>query len=429
MAEILIIFTLILFNGLLAGTEIAVLSVRRPVLITQAEEGDLRAKAVLRLLDNTNAFLSTIQVGITLVGILAGAFGGADVVRRLAPLLARLPIPGAETYAPAVAFGLVVAAITYFTLVLGELAPKRLALSHPERLSKAMATPMRYLSSITRPAVWLLTRSTDLVLRPFGIRQRYQQAVTEEEVRYLVSEGARTGVFVPAESQIVERIFRFADESVRDVMRPRPDIVAIDIQEPVGAIREAVLSTGFSRFPVYRDDLSNVVGILHAKDLLGKAETTPVKTLLREALFVPETTSLLAMLQTFQTTRSHMAIVINELGGTEGVVTLEDVLEERVGEIRGEYDVEEPAVVPREDGSLLVDGSLSLVDLKEALGIEYIEGEETREFHTLGGLLMALLRRVPRVGDKVEVSNYRFEVVDMDGLRVDKVLVGRRPEA
>jgi len=424
MAELLIIVTLILINGLLAGTEIAVLSVRRPVLMSQAEEGDLRAKAVLRLLDNTNAFLSTIQVGITLVGILAGAFGGAEVVRRLSPLLARLPIPGAETYAPPVAFGLVVAGITYLTLVLGELAPKRLALTYPERLSKLMATPMRYLSSITRPAVWLLTRSTDIVLRPFGIRQRYQQTVTEEVVRYLVSEGARTGVFVPAESQIVERIFRFADESVRDVMRPRPDIVALDIDQPVGEIRETVLATGFSRIPVYRDELSNVVGILHAKDLLGKDDSTHLKSLLREALFVPETTSLLAMLQTFQTTRSHMAIVINEFGGTEGLVTLEDVLEEIVGEIRDEYDVEEPAVVPREDGSLLVDGSLSLVDLKEVLGVEYIEGEETKEFHTLGGLLMAMLRRVPREGDKVESSNYVFEVVDMDGLRVDKVLVG-----
>ena len=428
MAEILIILILILINGLLAGTEIAVLSVRRPVLASQAEGGDARAKSVLGLLDNTNAFLSTIQVGITLVGILAGAFGGANVVRLLMPYLSKLPIPGSETYGPVVAFAVVVVGITYLTLVLGELAPKRLALSHPERISKVMARPMRYLAIITRPAVWILTKSTDAVLRPLGIRHRYQHTVTEEEVRYLVSEGARTGVFVPAESQIVERIFRFADESLTDVMRPRPDIVALDINEPVGAIRDTVLSTGFSRFPVYRGDLSNVVGILHAKDLLDREDSTPLEPLLREGLFVPGTTSLLAMLQTFQTTHSHMAIVINEFGGTEGVVTLEDVLEEIVGEIIDEYDVEEPAVVTRADGSLLVDGSLSLVDLKEILGIDYIQGEETREFHTLGGLVMAMLRRVPREGDTLELLGHSFEVVDMDGLRVDKVLVVPKAE-
>jgi putative hemolysin len=427
MAELLIILLLILVNGLFAGTEIAVLSARRPLLIGEAEEGDPRARGVLQLLENTNSFLSTIQVGITAVGILVGAFGGANVVKMISPYLSELPIPGARMYGPAVAFGLVVVGITYLTLVLGELAPKRVALSRPERLSKVMARPMRYLALVARPVVWVLTRSTDLVLRPFGVR-RYQPTVTEEEVRYLVSEGARTGVFVPAESEIVERIFRFADESVSDVMRPRPDVVALDVDQTVGAVRDVVLSSGFSRLPVYREDLSNVVGILHAKDLLDQEESTLLEPLLREAIFVPETTSLLAMLQTFQATRSHMAIVINEFGATEGVVTLEDVLEEIVGEIRDEYDVEEPPIVAREDGSLLVDGSVSLVDLKEALDIERIEGEETREFHTLGGLVMAALRRVPREGDAVESSGYRFEVVDMDGLRVDKVLVVPKAE-
>lgn len=423
MAELLIILTLILINALLAGTEIAVLSVRRPVLASQAENGDARASSVLGLLDNTNAFLSTIQVGITLVGILAGAFGGANVVRLLTSYLSKLPVPGSETYGSAVAFAIVVVGITYLTLVIGELAPKRLALSHPERISKIMARPMRYLASLTRPIVWLLTKSTDIVLRPLGVPRGYQAPVTEEEVRYLVSEGARTGVFVPAESRIVERIFRFADESVTDVMRPRPDIVALDINDRVGGVRDTVLGTGFSRFPIYRGDLSNVVGILHAKDLLDREDSTPLEALLREGLFVPETTSLLAMLHTFQTTHSHMAIVLDEFGSTEGLVTLEDVLEEIVGEIRDEYDVEEPAVVVREDGSLLVDGSVSLVDLKEILEIDYIPGEDTREFHTFGGLVMAVLRRVPREGDSVELSGWRFEVVDMDGLRVDKVLV------
>lgn len=428
MAEILIILLLIVTNGLLAGTEIAVLSVRRPLLMSQAEAGDKQAKSVLRLLDNPNAFLSTIQVGITLVGIVAGAFGGASIVTHLAPYLSTLPLPDAEVYAEPVAFGLVVLGITYLTLVIGELVPKRLALSHPERIARAMARPMRFVAIITRPVVWLLSQSTDALLRPLGVGARHPHTVTEEEVRYLVAEGARTGVFVPAEKEFVDRIFSFADRSVVDVMRPRPDVVGIDIDDPIESTRETVLSSGMSRFPVYRDNLSEVVGILHAKDLLSAEGSTSIEPLLREALFVPETKSLLAMLKSFQDTRSHIAIVINEFGGTEGIVTLEDVLEEIVGEIRDEYDLEEPSFVHREDGSMLADGSLSLFDLKEELGIEHLEGEDTREFRTLGGFVMAYLRRVPEEGDLVEVSGYSFEVVDMDGLRVDKVLVTPHPE-
>jgi putative hemolysin len=428
MIEPLIILLLIVINGLLAGTEIAVLSVRHTLLMSQAEAGDGRAERVLSLLENPNAFLSTIQVGITLVGILAGAFGGASIVGHLGPYLSGLPIPGANLYAEPVAFGLVVLIITYLTLIVGELAPKRLALSHPEAIARAMARPMQYLAKMTRPIVWILSHSTDFILRPFGLGGRYQQMVTEEEVRYLITEGARTGVFVPAEKEFMDRIFRFADEAVADVMRPRPDIVGVDVDEPMESIIEKVLSTGYSRFPVYRGDLSDVVGVLHAKDLLSAEDDASIEGLLREPLFVPETKSLLATLKTFQDTHSHMAVVINEFGGTEGIVTLEDVLEEIVGEIRDEYDLEEPSLLQREDGSMLADGSLSLFDLKEALGIEDLEGEETREFRTLAGFVMVQLRRVPHEGDQFEASGYRFEVVDMDGLRVDKVLIMAKSE-
>jgi putative hemolysin len=423
MAEIVIILLLILINGLLAGTEIAVLSARRPLLLAEARAGDGRARQVLRLLDDPNAFLSTIQIGITLVGILAGAVGGADAVQYLAPLLSRLPVPGIAAYAEPVALGLVVVTIAYLTLVIGELVPKRLALHRPEVISRAMARPMRYLAAFARPAVWVLSRSTDAALRALGISGVHRPTVTEEEVRYLVAEGARTGVFVPAEKEFVERIFRFADQTVADVMRPRPDVVALDIDEPWESVREKVLASGYSRFPVYREDLSRILGVLHAKDLLSQGETQDLNPILREALFVPETKSLLGMLQTFQDTHSHLAMVINEFGGTEGVVTLEDVLEEIVGEIRDEYDLEEASVLTREDGSLLIDGSLSISDLKEALNLQRLEDEDAHEFRTLGGLMMAHLRRVPREGDEVRSSGYRLEVVDMDGLRVDKVLV------
>ncbi len=423
MLDLAIILVLVLMNGVLAGTEIAVLSTRRPLLSAQAQAGDVRARRVLSLLDNPSAFLSTIQVGITLVGILAGAVGGADAVRHLAPFIARLPIPGAEVYSEAVAFALVVAAVTYLTLVLGELAPKRVALQRPERIAKAMARPMRYLALLARPVVWILSQSTDAVLRPLGMPGTPEPSVTEEEVRYLVTEGARTGVFVPAEKEFVDRVFRFADQRVVHIMRPRPDIVALEIDESPESVKEKLLTSGYSRFPVYQGDLSNIMGIVHAKDLLTQEGPLELQPLLREALFVPETKPLLSMLQAFQATRSHIAIVLNEFGGTEGLVTLEDVLEEIVGEIVDEYDREEPAILQREDGSLLIDGSLSVTDLKQVLKVEQLVGEETHEFHTLAGFLMAQLRRVPREGDIVDWSDYRFEVVDMDGLRVDKVLI------
>ncbi|MFX0121795.1 MAG: hemolysin family protein [Candidatus Hodarchaeota archaeon] len=423
MGEILIILFLVIINGLLAGTEIAVLSARRPLLLSQAKTGDKGAQSVLSLLDTPNAFLSTIQVGITLVGILAGAFGGADAVHYLVPRLATLPIPGIAIYAEPIAIGIVVLGITYLALVIGELVPKRLALQRPESISKAMARPMGYLAAVTRPVVWLLSTSTDAVLRLLGVKDKKRPSVTEEEIKYLVAEGARTGVFVPAEKKFLDRIFRFADQAVVDVMRPRPDIVALDVREPPTVIKERILNSGYSRFPVYRGDLDNIMGVVHAKDLLAHEEPLDLETLVREVLFVPETQSLLGMLQSFQTTRGHLAIVIDEFGATEGLITLEDVLEEIVGEIRDEYDREEPSVLQREDGSLLADGSLSLADLKEILKVEHLAGEDSHQFHTLGGFMMAQLRHVPREGDQVEWSGYRFEVLDMDGLRVDKVLI------
>ena len=423
MVEILIILCLILINAVLAGTEIAVLSARRPLLVSQAQAGDRGAEQVLHLLDYPGTFLSTIQVGITLVGILAGALGGADAVRYMAPRLAQLPVRGAATYAEPVAFGLVVLAITYLTLVVGELVPKRLALRSPVPISKAMATPIRCLALVARPVVWLLSTSTDLLLRLLRVSDTQQPSVTEDEVRYLVAEGARSGVFVPAEKELVDRIFRFADQRVVEVMRPRRDIVAFEIEEPAESVRDKLRASGFSRFPVCRGDLSNILGVVHAKDILTQEGPLALQPLVREVLFVPETNSLIAMLEAFQATHSHLAIVMNEFGGTEGLVTLEDVLEEIVGEIRDEYDHEERAVVRRKDGSLLIDGSLSLADLKDVLDVQHLDGEETRDFHTLAGFIMGQLRRVPQEGDTVESSGYRFEVVDMDGLRVDKVLV------
>jgi putative hemolysin len=427
MAETLIIIFLVLINGMLAGTEIAVLSAPRALLVSQAEDGDRKAARVLRLLDNPNAFLSTVQVGITLVGILAGAFGGASVVRYLVPRLQALPIPGLAVYAEPFALAIVVLGITYLTLVIGELVPKRLALERPETISKAMARPMRYLALIIRPAVWLLSKSTDLVLRILGAKAAGPPLVTEEQVRYLVGEGARTGVFVPAEKEFVERIFRFADELVADVMRPRRDMTALDIEDSPAAIQEQVLKSGYSRFPVYSGDPDNILGIVHAKDLLAQERPLELEPYLREVLFVPETKSLLSMLKDFQATHSQIAVVINECGATEGVVTLEDVLEEIVGEIRDEYDREEQQVVRREDGSLLVDGSLSVPDLLELLDIEELPDEESQHYRTLAGFVMAQLRRVPREGDHVDSVGYRFEVVDMDGLRVDKVLIWSVP--
>lgn len=424
--ELIIILLLVIANGIFAGTEIALVSSRRSRLEAQAEEGDRRAQTAISLLEEPGTFLSTVQIGITLVGTLAGAFGGATIVARLTPSLAGLPVIG--PYASTVALVLVVLGITYLTLILGELVPKRIALAHAESISRAMAPVMKGLATLARPLVWILRTSTDGVLRILGLRAEEPPPASEEEIKYLMAEGARVGVFAGTERELVERVFRFADLRVGELMRPRSEVVAIEIDMPPHEVRRIVEESTYSRFPVYQDSLDNVLGIVHARDVLVQGEALDLRKILRQPLFVPDSQLISATLRAFQMAHSAMAIVINEYGETEGLITLEDVLEQLVGEIEDEYDRVEQAVVRREDGSLLVDGLLPADDLRDLLDVDRLPGEEQYQFNTVAGFVVAQLGRLPRVGDRIVANGHSFEVVDMDGRRIDRVLIIPQPK-
>ncbi|MDI7276385.1 MAG: hemolysin family protein, partial [Anaerolineae bacterium] len=423
--ELIIILLLVIANGIFAGTEMALVSSRRSRLEAQAEEGDRRAQAAIRLIEEPGTYLSTVQIGITLVGTLAGAFGGATIVARLTPALAG--VPALAPYAASLALVLVVVAITYLTLILGELVPKRIALTRAEAISRAMAPLMGGLATLARPLVWILRTSTDAVLRILGLRAVEPPPASEEEIKYLMAEGARVGVFAGTERELVERVFRFADLRVGELMRPRSEVVGIDIDMSADQVRRVVRESTYSRFPVYRDSLDNILGIVHARDVLVQAEELDLQSILRQPLFVPDSQLISATLRAFQVTHSAMAIVINEYGETEGVITLEDVLEQLVGEIEDEYDRVEQAVVRREDGSLLVDGLLPADDLRDLLDVEHLPGEEQYQFNTVAGFVVSQLGRLPRVGDRIVSNGHRFEVMDMDGRRIDRVLIIPQP--
>jgi putative hemolysin len=430
--EILLIIVLVLANGVFAGTELAILGAKRGRLEQKADDGNLGARAALKLQDDPNRFLSSVQVGITLIGILTGAFGGATIAAPLAPFLQTLPVVG--PFANQVAFGLVVLTITYVTLVFGELVPKRIALLKSEAYASMVAPPMALIARISAPIVGLLAFSTQLVLRLVGLGNAPDVQVTEEDIRALVREGAEGGTVDQHEQEFIESIFKFSDRSVRHIMTPRHDVEMLEADASLGDVLDELLESGYSRFPVYEETPDQIVGTVHVRDLLmlyrRVGEAAQVRDAINQPLYVPENSRASALLATFRKSRRHMALVVGELGGIEGVVTLEDVLEEIVGEIDDEFDdAAIPPVVMRDDGSYLVDGVLPIDEVKQLLDVEELPDEETYRFDTLAGFVISLLGSIPTAGEKVAWGGWIFEVVDMDNLRVDKVLVMRTPSA
>lgn len=422
--QIVIIAVLILANALFALSEMAIISARKLHLQARAEQGSEGARAALALANNPNQFLSTIQIGITLVGTLAGAFGGATLAKDLAAWLGQIKL--LAPYAEAISVGLVVLVITYLSLVLGELVPKRLALSSPERTATLVAPPMRLLSWITSPLVRLLSLSTDLVLRLLRVRTTGEQPVTEEEVRLMIEQGTQVGVFEVSEQEMIERVFRLDDRPVSALMTPRTEVVWLDIEEPLEDQYDVVASSDYSCFPVARDNLDRIVGVVHTRDLLAQSlsgQPIDLQSALCPALFVPESTSALTVLERLKVSHSQIALVIDEYGGFQGLVTLNDMLEAIVGDIPQLDDQLEPDVVKREDGSWLIDGQLLIDEFKDLFTVPRLPGEETGYYQTVGGFVMAFLGRIPTSGDHFEWAGLRFEVMDMDGLRVDKVLI------
>ncbi|MDM7912256.1 MAG: hemolysin family protein [Methanotrichaceae archaeon] len=420
--ELIIIILLIIANGIFSMSEMAVVSARKALLKQRAEEGDSGARAALELAKWPTQFLSTIQIGITLVATLAGAFGGATIAAELALFLESFAF--IAPYSGPVSIALVVLVITYLTLVLGELVPKRIALSSPERISSVVAAPMRAFSAMLSPIIFLLSTSTDLVLRMLGVKPYVEPTVTEEEIRVLIEQGTTAGVIEEEEQDIVERVFRLGDRRADAIMTPRAEIVWLDINDSPEEIQRKISSGPFSLFPICKEKLDNVLGIVQAKDLLPcsmKDGKVDLKSSLLPPLFIPESMRALKVLERFKQTGIHLAIVLDEYGSVQGIVTLTDLLEAMVGDIPHIEELAEPMIVKRENGSWLVDGALPVEEFKEAFHIDGLPGEEL--YQTVGGFVMMHLERVPSTGDRFEWGGYRFEVVDMDNHRVDKILV------
>ncbi len=425
--ELTLIVALIIANGVFAGTELAMVSARRGRLQQKADDGNQGASAALALQDDPNRLLSTVQVGITVISTLTGVFGGASIAATLTPLVLAVPYVGA--YAETVSLALVVLIISYLSLVLGELVPKRLALQHAEWIAVRMAVPMTLMAKLSRPLVWILTFSTELLLKLSGQRDTNNSAVTEDDIRQLVREGTQSGAVEHHEREIIEGVFGLGERTVRQVMTPRTDVYALEASTSIGDVVDEMLESGYSRAPVYEKDLDHVVGVVHARDILRLVRSgdlvAPVSQAMRTPWFIPEQSRAATLLGLFKKNQQHLAIVVGELGTVEGIVTLEDIMEEIVGDIADEYDdAASPNIVRREDGSYLVDGITPIDDVVERTDLAVRDGESAR-FDTVAGYALMLLGRIPQSGDVVEADGWRIEVVDMDGLRIDKVLISR----
>jgi putative hemolysin len=403
-------------------SEIAVVSVRKTRLQQQAQEGNKRAQIALELAKAPNQFLATIQIGITLVGIMAGAIGGATLARELAGILEQVPF--LAPYSEAVGVGVVVLTVTYFSLVVGELVPKRLGLNNAEKVAARLAPFMRILSRLASPLVRLLSLSTDLALRLLRVRPEQEIPVSEEEIKILLQQGTRAGAFEPAEQKMVEHVFRLTDVTVEVLMTHRPEVVWLNLDDPPEELWGVVVSSGYSRFPVARGDLDHVKGIVYVKDLLADVldgQPFDLEATLCPALYLPENITALEAVEQLKVNRTHTALVIDEYGGFEGLLTVEDILEAIVGDIPETGELVESKAVQRDDGSWLLDGMLLADEVKELLGIDSLPYERS-QYQTLAGLVMLCLERIPSAGDHFRCCGWRFEVVDMDRLRVDKVL-------
>jgi putative hemolysin len=427
--EILLIVFLATLNGVLAMGEIALVSARKVRLRQLANAGDRGAEAALDLASTPGRFLSTVQIGITLVGILAGAFGGATLAEELGGRVGRFA--ALAPYGEAIGLGIVVLGITYVSLVLGELVPKQIALNAPEKIAALLARPLKVLAKVSAPAVFLLDGSTRIILRLLGTRPSEDPPVTEEELKHLLKLGTGAGVFEAGEQEIVARVLGLGERRVGELLTPRLSIVALDLNAPPEVNWSKIAGSPHFYFPVYDGAPDRVVGLVSVKDLWARARAgaePDLRTLVKEPTYLPEGMSALRALERLRETGSHLALVLDEYGGLEGLVTLHDVLRAIVGALpRPEKD--EPLAVRREDGSWLFDGRLAISDLVEILGLAAADAEEVEELQTLGGLVMVRLGRVPETGDHFEWAGYRCEVVDMDGRRVDKVLVTRKAEA
>ena len=428
--EILFILLLILANGMFAAAEISLIAARKGRLEQRAEGGNRNARRALELARNPDRFLPTVQIGITLVSALGAAYGGQQIVADLGNRLAQMSWPIVQRHAGGLALALFVVCFTYLSLIFGELVPKRIALHRAEGIAVLVAPILQFISAVGRPLVWMMGASTSGMLWLLRFRAMGEPTVSLDDIEHLIDTGMAEGIVEPFEQKLALGALRLGDRTVRDIMRPRIDLDAMDVETPADEILGTVAMAGFSRLPVYEGDLDHVIGFVHIKDLFRQQYLgwpMEFRKLLHPALFVPENMTLDRLLELFQEKHNQLAIVLNEYGGTEGMVTLEDVVEEIVGEMRDEHRRhEEQKFVQREDGSWLIDGTVSVADMIDRLNLNPDRSWEGRGFSTIAGLILDQLGHIPTIGDKAEWDVLKLEVVDMDGQRIDRVLVTRK---
>ncbi len=423
--ELVIIVLLLILNGVFSMSETAVITSRKTRLQQLADKGDKSAQAALKLAEEPNRFLSTVQIGITLIGVMTGAFGGATLAKQIAVLMIDTPL---APYADAIGFGVIVVITTYLSLIIGELVPKRLALRSPESVARRIARPMNILSRITSPVVSVLSLSTDAILWLIGARKLDEPPVTQHEIEGMVKQGVEAGVFEETAHGMVEGVFSLSERKTSSLMTPRTDVLWLNLNDSPDLMREELIKSDHSRMPVCDGDIDHVLGIVHAKDVMEqllRGQPLDIRAVMDFALSVPATTPATRTLELFQANGVHFALVIGEYGETAGVITLQDILEEIVGNV--EINIE-PEIVVRQDGSYLLDGLLPISEFAELFKIDDIPGAH-KVFETLGGFVMAQMDNIPKAGDHFTWGKLRIEVMDMDNNRVDKVLVSTLEEA
>jgi len=421
--EIILILILIVLNGFFSGAEIAIITLRKTKVTELEKAGNKNAHILHRLKSEPVQFLAAVQIGVTVVGALAAALGGALAVKTIKPAIERIPVEVVSQSSEAISIGIVVVALSYLSLVFGELAPKTIALRSPERVSLLVARPMLLFSRVTSLFIAGLSSSTNFVLKIFGVEPRpHSSFITEEEIKLFIKEGRDRGFFEPDEEKLLSSVFEFADLSVKEIMVPLTKVTSFSLEAPVTEILHAIGEEQFSRYPVHHRERSNIKGILYAKDLFRKLannEPIDVRRLLRTPLFIPESMKISALLREMQRKGVHMAMVVDEYGTVNGIVTMEDVIEEIVGEIRDEFDVEQP-VIRLKDGSFLIDASLATRDLKEDYGIAL---PESPDYETVGGFIIAELQRIPASGEKFQIQGWTVSIVQMVGKRISRVIL------
>ena len=426
--DILFIFIFLVLNGFFAASEIAVVMSRKSFVRKLAEKGSRAAAKLLKLQSEPDRFLATVQIGVTVAGALASAIGGAASVTTIEPLIAGVPIPFVAKAAGAISIGIVVVIISYLSLILGELVPKSIALRNPEKVGLFVAGPISLISKIASLFVTILTTSTNIFVKPFGGKAFSERSfISEEEIKLLIEEGRDKGIFETTEHELIHSVFNFTDISVKGVMVPVANMVAFNISEPPEKVVKTISSENFSRYPVYGNDISDIKGILFNKDIfneMAQGKEIFIAKILHPALFVPEPMKISALMKEMQKKRQHMAIVVDEYGAVTGLVTIEDLIEEIVGEIQDEYDTETPVLSLR-DGAKLIDASLAIRDLNEDHGFDI---PESNEYDTISGFLISHLQRIPTVGDSYQSETTKFTIVNMKGRRILKIKAEQNPQ-